>query len=120
MDLRIFLACLVIGAITEGLSYALKLWVYKPPWLRLANVIVVFGLVFGWVCTCLAGEPRWIQFAAGAVLGMAYEAANLYFLRWWSFTDRLPFLRGRLAIILGAGIPWGVLPIAAPALAALF
>jgi hypothetical protein len=38
---------LVMGVATEFVAYALKLWLYRNPWLRVLNVILVFGLVFG-------------------------------------------------------------------------
>lgn len=120
MDPTIVVVCLAIGAITEVTSHLLQLWVYRMPWLRVASVIVVFGLAFGWVASILRGNSPVLQFGVGAAMGVAYEAANLLLLHAWSFrNDRLLFLRGRAALILGAGIPWGILPVLAPALAKL-
>ncbi len=115
MNLRIVLACLVIGAITEALSHWQKLWIYDPPWLRVASVLIVFGLVFGWMSTALADYPAILRFAAGAGVGIVYEAVNLTLLRAWSFPNQqLLFLRGPVALAVGAGIPWGLLPLVAP------
>jgi len=120
MNPSIVVMCLAIGAITELISHRLKLWTYNPPWLRIANVLIAFGLMFGWVASALAEKSMPLQFLVGAAVGVAYEAANLLFLHFWSFRDdRLLFFRGRLALILGAGIPWGFLPVLAPVLARL-
>jgi hypothetical protein len=115
MSLRITLVCLAVGAATEVLSSWQRLWVYHPPWLRAAGVLVVYGLIFGWMSTALAVYPALWRFAAGAAFGVAYEAANLAVFRFWSFPQkRLLFLRGPVALALGAGIPWGLLPLVAP------
>ena len=115
MSLRITLACLAIGAATEALSYWQRLWVYDPPWLRIASVPVVYGLIFGWLTTALAEYQAPWRFAAGAAFGVAYEATNLTVFHFWSFPNRrLLFLRGPVALALGAGIPWGLLPLLAP------
>lgn len=115
MNIRVVLACLIVGVITEASSYFLRLWLYDPPWLRLVSVLVVFGLVFGWVSNVLAGYPAGLRFAAGAALGVTYEALNLTLLHAFKFPNqRLWFLRGSVALALGAGIPWGLLPLLAP------
>jgi len=115
MSLRIVLACLVIGAATEALSYWKRLWIYSHPWLRVASVLIVFGLIFGWMSTALADYPAILRFAAGAAFGIIYEAANLTLLRVFSFPNQqLLFLRGSFALAVGAGIPWGLLPLVAP------
>jgi hypothetical protein len=105
----------------EAVSYALKLWSYNPEWLRIASVVVVFGIAFGWLSSAVAAQPIILQFSLGAVVGITYEAVNLLFLHLWSFRDnQLLFLHGRTALILGAGIHWGLLPVAAPAIARFF
>jgi hypothetical protein len=107
-----------MGIVTETISYALKLWVYNPPWLRVLNVVVVFGLIFGWMSTVLAQHPAWLRFATGAAFGIAYEAANLMVFHAWLFpNNQLAFLWGRTALTFGAGICWGFLPLAAVSLA---
>jgi hypothetical protein len=118
MNVGIVATCLALGIVTEVISHSLKLWSYEPAWLRIANVVVVFGLVFGWLSSAVAEQPIIVQFSVGAILGVAYEAANLLFLHLWSFpNNQVLFLRGRTALILGAGIPWGLLPIVAPVIA---
>ena len=115
MNIPIMLACVVIGIITEAVSHWQKLWIYDPPWLRLASVLMVFGLVFGWMSTVLADHPAILRFAIGAGVGIVYEALNLSLLRVFTFPNqRLLFLRGRVALAVGAGMPWGLLPLAAP------
>jgi len=120
MSAVIALVCLALGTVTELTSHWLRLWVYRPPWLRVASVVITFGLVFGWVASRMQADTALEQFGVGAGLGVAYEAVNLLWLHAWSFPgDRLLFLRGRVALILGAGIPWGILPVVAPVVAKL-
>ena len=115
MNLRIVIACLVLGALTEGLAYWQRWWVYDSSWVRLVNVLVVHGLLFGWLSTTVADYPPLLRFAVGAIVGVLYEGANLLLLHLFSFpNDRLLFLRGRVAIIFGAGIPWGLAPLLTP------
>jgi hypothetical protein len=115
MNLRIIIGCLILGVITEGLAYWQNLWVYDPPWLRLVSLAVVYGLLFGWLSTAVADHPAWLRFAAGALTGVLYESANLKFLHLFSFPQqRLLFLRGPIALALGAGIPWGIAPLLTP------
>lgn len=115
MNIRIVAACLVIGAIVEALSYWRTLWIYQPPWLRSVATLIVYGGIVSWMSTILADQPAIWRFAAGAVFGVIYEAINLIVLRLFTFPNqRLLFLRGTVALIFGAGLPWGLLPLAAP------
>ena len=114
MNLRILAVCLVIGAITEGLAYWQGLWTYNRFWKRVASLLIVFGLIFGFLSTAVADYPALLRFAAGAIVGVVYEALNLAVLRVFSFPNqRLLFLRGPVALSLGAGLPWGLLPLMA-------
>ena len=62
----------------------------------------------------LADYPASLRFAAGAGFGVVYEAVNLTLLRAWSFPNQqLLFLRGPVALAVGAGIPCGLLPLVA-------
>ncbi len=116
MSLGILLVCLALGVVTETASRALRLWMYPRAWLRVVSVVVVFGLVFGSLSSAVAQQPVLVRFAAGAVLGCLYEAANLLWLRLFMFQEPLSLIRSRTILILLAGIPWGVLPAVAPAL----
>jgi hypothetical protein len=115
VDLRIALACLALGAVTEAVSAGLGLWLYDPPWLRLANVVLGFGVLFGWVSSALGESPSAVRFLVGAAVGTAYEALNLTVVHAWSFPqDRLLLLHGPIALVLGVGITWGFLPLVVP------
>ncbi len=116
MSLGILLVCLALGVVTETLSRALRLWRYPRAWFRVVSVVVVFGLVFGSLSSAVAQQPVLVRFAAGAVLGCLYEAANLLWLRLFTFQEPLSLIRSRTILILLAGIPWGVLPAVAPPL----
>lgn len=114
MQPRIVALCLALGVATEAIALALGWWVYDPWWLRVVNVVAVFGGVFGWLTSRLALAPWWARFAAGAGFGILYEAVNLAVLRWWSFPgDRLLILHGTTALVLGVGLAWGVVPVLA-------
>jgi|SRR5215471_13938977 len=115
MNLRIVLACMILGVVTEALSQWQKLWIYQYSWWPIVSVLVVFGLLFGWLSTMVADYSPFLRFVLGAVVGVAYEGANLWLLHIWHFPNqRLLFLRGRVALALGAGIPWGIAPLVTP------
>ena len=115
MNLRIVIACLILGVLTEGLAYWQKLWIYDPWWLRVVGIVVVYGLLFGWLSTAVGSYPAGWRFAAGALAGVLYEGSNLLWLHLFTFPNgRLLFLRSPTAIILGAGIPWGLAPLLTP------
>jgi len=107
-----------IVASVELQARLLNLWRYRRWWMSVVNVTCTGGLV-GLIGALLAAEPPWVRFAAGAAFGLAYEAINLTALRWWSFPDqRMLFIRGDRACATVAGLGWGVMPAAAPAIAA--
>ena len=117
MDVRMMLVCLALGTATEAVSAGLHLWLYEPAWLRVANVVLVFGVLFGWLSSVLAASPGALRFLVGAAVGITYEALNLAVLRAWSFPqDRLLVLQGPVALALGVGVAWGLLPLVAPLL----
>ncbi len=108
-----FLLCLLMTASAEGAAFFFKLWTYRSPWHRVLNA-AVSGYLIGLVTVVVSLSPLWIKLAAGAAFGLLYEALNLYWLKIWTFPDeKLLFLKGRGKILLAAGIPWGILPVAA-------
>lgn len=120
MEAGILTACVAIGALAELLSLLLGLWVYRRRWLRIFSVLVVFGLVFGALSSIVAAQPVLVRFVAGAALGVAYEGANLLWLRLFAFQEPVASLiPNRLLLTLTAGVPWGAIPAIAPALVRL-
>ena len=110
------LACVLIGmalgVVTEVCARLLNLWVYRQPQTPVLNVIVVAGLVMGALATLVPRYGMLRAFVAGAAVGLAYEIANLGFLKWWDFPDRrLGFIRGHVAIVVVASAGWGVMPL---------
>jgi hypothetical protein len=108
--LSYFWAAVFLGVLTEALAYALALWLYHVAWMRLFNVLVIFGVLFGGLAWLLAGQPWWQQMAVGAVIGTLIEVANDRFLKIWYFPgDPWTFLKGRTAVI-GIGLSWALVP----------
>jgi hypothetical protein len=106
------LISMVFGVVTEVSARVLKLWVYRQPQTPVLNVIVVFGLVMGSVATLVPRHGRLVAFAIAFALGLAYEIANLAFLKWWDFPDeRIGFIRGHAALVLVISALWGGLPV---------
>lgn len=104
------LIALLLGTLTEALAYALSLWWYRNAWMRIPNVLIVFGLVFGALSWLTAQQSLLVQFVPGAVLGLAYEFANDRWLKIWHFPgDPWTWLTGRRAVI-GVGLAWGFVP----------
>lgn len=101
----------VLGLLVEALAYALGLWSYPRAWLRIPNVLLVFGLVYGGLSWGLHGQGALVLFAAGALLGLAYELANDRWLKFWRFPgDPWTGLKGKPAV-LGVGVAWGFVPL---------
>lgn len=119
MHIGILMACVAVGVVAELASYQLNLWVYRRPWLRGFSVIVVFGLVFGWLSTLVSEQPLAIRFIAGSVVGITYEAANLLWLQLFAFQEPLSLIPSRFVVIIVAGVPWGVIPAVASPLGSL-
>jgi hypothetical protein len=108
----LYIVCAIaLGVITEALAYALSLWWYQKAWLRIPNVLVMFGLVYGGLASVLAAQGFLVQFLAGATIGVAYEVANDRWLKLWYFPgDPWTFLSGQKAV-LGVGLAWGAVPL---------
>lgn len=107
---------LVMGIVTEALAYGLKLWLYRKASLRVLNIVLVFGLIYGGMSWLLADQGVLAQFVAGAGFGLAYEIVNDRWLKAWYFPGgTLTWLRGQPAVI-GVGLAWGLVPVIAVAL----
>lgn len=107
-----YIVCAIaLGVMTEALAYALSLWWYHKAWMRIPNVLVMFGLVYGGLAWVLASKGFLAQLLAGAVIGVAYEIANDRWLKLWHFPgDPWTFLSGQKAVI-GVGLAWGLVPV---------
>ena len=91
---------MTLGSVTEVCARLLNLWVYRQPQTPVLNVIVVAGLVMGGIATLVPRYGMLPAFVAGVAVGLAYEIANLAFLKWWDFPDqRLGFIRGHVAVV---------------------
>lgn len=101
---------IALGVVTEALARLLRLWVYQDWLTPVLNVLLMFGLAFGTLSWILVGHPVLAAFA-GAGVGIAYEYANHVVLRLWHFpNDRLLFLHGAPALVIGVGLAWGAIP----------
>lgn len=106
---------LVMGAVTEAAAHGLALWRYRIGWVRVFNIVVTFGLIYGLLSYWLADAGFPVQFAVGAVLGLINEIANDVAFRAWYFPGHPRWLKGRPAVI-GIGLGWGLVPPIAVAL----
>lgn len=105
------LCAIALGVITEALAYALSLWWYHKAWMRIPNILVMFGVVYGGLAWALAAEGLLLMCLVGAGIGVAYEIANDRWLKHWYFPgDPWAFLTGQKAVI-GVGLAWGAVPL---------
>jgi hypothetical protein len=104
------LAGVTLGVLAEALAYALALWLYHIAWMRLFNVFLIFGLLFGYVSFALADKSIWLAMGAGALLGLVIEVLNDRWLKIWYFPgDPWAFFKGRPAVV-GVGLSWALVP----------
>jgi hypothetical protein len=118
LPLSCFIVALVLGVCVEGLARLLRLWTYRSPLLRVANIIVMFGLIEGYGVGWLVGGREALRgvfpvlFMVGAVLGILAEGLNLYWLHVWNWSKR-PVLGISRSIDKAAfaGVSWGFAPL---------
>lgn len=110
-ELTSFVAiALVLGILSEALAWRLGLWLYNLPRVRVFNVLVTFGLIYGGLSYVLADHGFGMQFLVGAALGLVNEAANDRWFRAWYFPGRsVRWLRGNTAVVV-IGLLWGLVP----------
>jgi hypothetical protein len=102
----------IIGIATELNARALRLWIYRSPWIRIINVLVMFGMVMGAIASLVPTFGLVAGFLIAFGIGLSYEIVNLNFFRWWRFPDeRLGFVRGHTAIVVVIAILWGIVPL---------
>jgi len=103
---------MTIGLVVEVCVRLLKLWVYRQPQTPVFNVIVVFGLIMGAIAMLVRRNGLLLPFVIGGGVGLAYEVANLAWLKWWEFPDaRLGSLRGHAIIVVVMSLAWGTVPL---------
>lgn len=108
--LSYIICAIALGVVTEALAYALSLWWYRNAWMRIPNILIVFGLVYGSLSWLVAQQGLVVQFIPGAVIGLLYEFANDRWLKWWQFPgDPWTWLTGQRAVI-AVGLAWGFVP----------
>jgi hypothetical protein len=124
LPLSCFVAALLLGVCVEGLARAFRLWTYRSPLFRLANIVAMFGLIEGYGVGWLVGGSEALRgvfpvmFMVGAVLGILAEGLNQYWLHAWSWSDR-PLLGISRSIDKAAfvGVSWGFTPLVTVVLA---
>ncbi len=118
LPLSCFIAALALGVCVEGLARMFRLWSYRSPSFRLANIVVMFGLIEGFGVGWLVGGREALRgvfpvlFMVGAVLGILAEGLNQYWLHAWSWSNR-PLLGISRSIDKAAfvGVSWGFAPL---------
>ena len=112
------ISALIIGAGTETLARALNLWRYHRPSTPILNVLIMFSLLQGGLIAAGIGHSQSllaitpVLIMAGGLLGLAYEAINLFRLKAWYFPPTtLTFLGSPIdkAVVIGAA--WGFVPV---------
>ncbi len=116
--LSYILAALLIGLVCEQAASAMRLWTYRKRVYSVINVGVAFGLIQGLgVAWTIGGRQQIGQiapvlFMVGAVVGIAMEGANEYWLGAWSWTPK-PIIGITRPIDKAAfiGVMWGFAPV---------
>ena len=124
--LSYLLAALLIGLICEQAARAMRLWTYRKPFYPAVNILLAFGLLQGLgVAWTIGGRQQVGQiapvlFMVGAVVGIAIEGANEYWLDLWSWTTK-PIIGITRPIDKAAfiGVMWGFAPLVTVVLAHL-
>ncbi len=119
----VFLLAVALGVLTEGAALGLKLWRYRNPLLPLLNILLMFGVVQG---VCLAGfvgaqvpllSIAPVLLMAGALVGLAYEGANHFWLQAWTWSAApLVGLSQPIDKAALVGASWGMVPVTIVAL----
>lgn len=100
----------LLGVVSEALAWRLGLWLYNRPGVRVFNILVTFGLIYGGLGYGLAEQGFVMQFTVGAALGLVNEAVNDRYIRAWYFPGRsVPWLQGPAAVVV-IGLLWGLVP----------
>lgn len=116
--LSCLLAALLIGLISEQAARAMRLWSHRKAYYPLLNILFAFGLVQGlgvaWVIGGRqdVGKIAPVLFMVGAVVGIAIEGANEYWLDAWYWSKK-PILGITRSIDKSAfvGVMWGFAPV---------
>ncbi len=112
------LSGLAIGVLVEGVARALRIWTYRTPGYLAINILVMFGLVEGYGVGWVVGGRHAmggifpVLFMVGAVIGIAVEGLNEFWLHAWSWSER-PFIGIVRSIDKAAftGFAWGFAPL---------
>ena len=115
-----FIVAVLLGVGTELLAARFAFWRYRSPLLALANIVLMFGVVDGFLLAGMVGAHRHsaiaipLLFMTGVFVGVAYEALNEFRLRAWTWTDG-PLLGIARPIDKAAamGLAWGMAPVVA-------
>ena len=108
-----------IAAVIIGFSVTL-LWFCLKKQIAGGTFQIWHEVYVGLTASLISEQSAIVRFTTGAALGVVHEAANAYVLHMFSFPkDRLVFVTGRWPLIFSAGVPWGLIPLLAPTLAAL-
>jgi nucleoside-diphosphate-sugar epimerase len=109
--IRAYLIATLLGAVNEIVAEIGHWYEFDPKWL-IFPVIAAYGVAFGgWALT----SARWgyvVQFLGGAVIFMAAELSNYFWLHFWEFAPEpfgglpVPWVR---ALVLA--VPIGLLPV---------
>lgn len=110
--IQTYCIALLIGILLEGTAYLAGWYRFDPEWLIVVIVLGVFGGVMGTLSLLTARSPWWVQFVAGAAVGIGAELLNWFVLHAWSFDpDTFGRIPGPWLLALALGLPAGLMPI---------
>jgi hypothetical protein len=83
--LKYFLLSLAMGVIIEVLAWAGNVYLFTPWWLVFVVLVILWGLIFGWLAMITRRCITLVQYIPGFILLFGGELLNNYYLNAWTF-----------------------------------
>jgi nucleoside-diphosphate-sugar epimerase len=111
--IQTFTLAVIIGMLMEGLAWLGEWYRFNPSWLIFVVIFAVIGGLMGTVSLLTSRRPVWVQFSAGAAVGVGAELLNSAVLHVWTFNPgSFGIVEGDLLRALVFGLPAGLMPVA--------
>jgi nucleoside-diphosphate-sugar epimerase len=110
--IQTFTLAVLVGVIFEGLAWLADWYRFDPPWVIFVVMFAIIGGVMGTVSLVTSRKPTWVQFAAGAAVGVGAELLNATVLHVWTFNpDSFGLVPGDVLRAIVFGLPAGLMPV---------